>query len=249
MPVFSAPVGIEKTQPGHGGAGWHPPAYGRGGDGDRGDGAPDYGRRLFRARLALALGMVSISILFVTMTAVFVFLRHGAFVLDPRSSFYVRQWIQVALPVRLLLLNTVVLLASSITLEAARRAVAREMALAPIRTIPGIILDSERGIPWLTATVALGFVFLGGQWAAWRCLAAHGFHISTRTPTPFFYILTGAHAAHLAGGIIVLMYAGVISLLDRPIEHRRIVLEVASWYWHFMGVLWIYIFALLQFGG
>jgi cytochrome c oxidase subunit 3 len=47
---------------------------------------------------------------------------------------------------------------------------------------------------------------------------------------------------------MVLVYAGVISLLRRRIEHRRIVVEVASWYWHFMGVLWIYVFALLQFG-
>jgi cytochrome c oxidase subunit III len=249
MPVFSAPVTVEHPKSGHGGGRSHPPADGRGGDGDRGDGAPDYGRRLFRARLALALGMVSISVLFVTVTAVFAFLRHGAFVLDPRTSFYVRQWIQVALPVRLLTVNTVVLLASSVTLEGARRAIAREMVLAPIGRIPGIVLDRERGLPWLTATIGLGIVFLGGQWAAWRFLAAQGYHISTRTPTPFFYILTGAHAVHLVGGVIVLMYAGMASLANRPVEHRRIVIEVASWYWHFMGALWIYIFALLEFGG
>jgi cytochrome c oxidase subunit 3 len=247
MPVSSPP--IERTQTGQGGGGLHPPAYGRGGDGDRGDGAPDYGRRLSKVRLALALGLACISILFVTVTALFFFLRHGAFVLDPRTSFYVRQWIQVALPVRLLLVNTALLLASSITLEAARRAVAREMVLAPIRTIPGIILDRERGMPWLTATLVLGLGFLTGQWAAWRVLSAHGFHVSARTPTPFFYILTGAHAVHLAAGIIVLLYAGMITTLNRPVEQRRIVLELASWYWHFMGVLWIYIFGLLEFGG
>jgi heme/copper-type cytochrome/quinol oxidase subunit 3 len=46
---------------------------------------------------------------------------------------------------------------------------------------------------------------------------------------------------------MALLYAGVISLLRSGIEHRRIVLEVTSWYWHFMGVLWLYVFALLQF--
>jgi heme/copper-type cytochrome/quinol oxidase subunit 3 len=35
--------------------------------------------------------------------------------------------------------------------------------------------------------------------------------------------------------------------LHRPVEHRRIVVEVVSWYWHFMGVLWLYVFALLEF--
>jgi cytochrome c oxidase subunit 3 len=61
--------------------------------------------------------------------------------------------------------------------------------------------------------------------------------------------LTGAHAIHLAGGLAVLFYAGVISLIRRALEHRRIVIEVAAWYWHFMGVLWIYVFTLLFLAG
>ena len=248
MPLLTLPIAIERPKSGHGGGGVHPPAYGGGGDNGPGDGSPDYSRRLYRARLALVLGLVSISMLFVTVTAVFVFLRHGAFVLDSRTGGYLRQWVQVALPVRLLLLNTFVLLLSSFTIERSRRRVAREMALAPVQSIPGIALDAERGVPWLAFTVTLGFLFLLGQWTAWRSLEARGFHIFTRTPTPFFYVLTGAHAVHLAGGIMVLLYAGLISLLHRAIEQRRIVIEIASWYWHFMGVLWIYIFALLEFG-
>jgi len=49
------------------------------------------------------------------------------------------------------------------------------------------------------------------------------------------------------GGIVALFWAGFTSLLHRPIEGRRIVVDVAAWYWHFMGVLWIYVFALLAF--
>jgi heme/copper-type cytochrome/quinol oxidase subunit 3 len=45
----------------------------------------------------------------------------------------------------------------------------------------------------------------------------------------------------------VLLYTGTTSLLHRPVEARRIVVDVAAWYWHFMALLWIYIFALLQF--
>jgi cytochrome c oxidase subunit 3 len=47
---------------------------------------------------------------------------------------------------------------------------------------------------------------------------------------------------------MVLLYACVIAVLRQRLEHRRIVLEVAAWYWHFMGVLWVYVFGLLQFG-
>jgi cytochrome c oxidase subunit 3 len=193
------------------------------------------------------LGIVSISMLFVTVTAVFL-LRHAAVVVDPHSHFYVNQWLQVQLPVQLLLLNTCVLLLSSLTMELARRSVAREMVFSSLRTIPGVAWDPERRFPWLGITVMLGLVFLFGQGLAWQALRARGFHISTAGLSPFFYLLTGAHAAHLAVGVLVLMYAGGVSLLRGSVEHRRIVVETAAWYWHFMAVLWLYVFALLQFG-
>jgi cytochrome c oxidase subunit III len=246
MSVFSPPVAVEKPKSGQGG-GVHPPGFGGGDDNGPGDSSPDYGRRLYRARLALVLALFSISMIFVILTVVFVFLHHGAFVFDSRAGAYIREWVQVSLPVRLLLLNTLVLLVSSFTIEMSRRSIAREMALAPVRDMPGIRWDEGLRVPWLAITITLGLTFLVGQWMAWKILQAHGFHISTRKPTPFFYILTGAHAVHLAGGIIALFYAGFASLFRRSIEHRRIVVEVASWYWHFMGILWMYVFALLEF--
>jgi heme/copper-type cytochrome/quinol oxidase subunit 3 len=52
---------------------------------------------------------------------------------------------------------------------------------------------------------------------------------------------------HLMGGVLVLLYAATVSLLRRPVEGRRIVVDVTAWYWHFMFLLWIGIFALLWF--
>jgi cytochrome c oxidase subunit III len=248
MPVISPPIAVEKPKSGHGGGGLHPPGHGGGGDNGPGDGSYDYGRRLYRARLGLLLALTSICMLFVTITVVFFVMRHGAVVLDPTSGNYIRRWVSLALPVRLLVFNTLILLASSFTIERARRSLAREMVLAPVRSIPGIAVEREHGIPWLGITVVLGMLFLLGQWMAWHGLAARGLHVFTGVPSTFFYILTGAHAVHLSGGLMVLFYAGVISLLQRGIEHRRIVVEVASWYWHFMSGLWVYIFALLEFG-
>jgi cytochrome c oxidase subunit 3 len=184
----------------------------------------------------------------VTFTVVFV-LRHGSVMLDRHNGTYVQNWVRVTLPIRLLLVNTLVLLLSSLSIEMARRSVRREMALAPLRSIPGIALDDGGGgAMWIAITVALGLMFLGGQWLAWESLRAHGFHIDSGGASPFVYLLTAAHAVHLAGGILVLLYAGAIFVLRRTIEQRRIVVEVAGWYWHFMGVLWVYIFALLEFG-
>jgi cytochrome c oxidase subunit 3 len=161
----------------------------------------------------------------------------------------VRAWAPVSLPLRLLLWNTFVLLLASTTIEMARRSLGREMLLAPVHAIPGIAPDREWRLPWLAITVALGLAFLAGQWLAWERLHRHGFHVSTVGMSSFFYLLTGAHAVHVLGGIIALLYACAIALLHRSIEHRRIVLEVAAWYWHFMGALWLCIFALLQFFG
>ncbi|MGH9516145.1 MAG: cytochrome c oxidase subunit 3 [Terriglobales bacterium] len=249
MPVISPPVPIEESERRRGGGGVHPPARGGGGDNGPGDGSFNYRRRLHRARLALLLALSSVSVLFVTLTVIFMLMRHGAGMLDAHSGNYIHQWIPIELPLSLLMLNTLILLTSSVTIEMSRRSVAREMVLAPVRSIPGIALDREFGIPWLSVTIALGMLFLFGQWAAWRALQQGGFHMFSGVPSPFFFILTGAHAIHLAGGLAVLSYAGLISLIRPSIEHRRIVIEVAAWYWHFMGILWIYIFALLYLAG
>ena len=123
MPVLSPPISVERPKPGQGGGGVHPPAHGGGGDNSPGDGSFDYGRRLYRARLGLILALASITVLFVTITVVFVLLRHGSISLDPRTGVYVRHWVPIALPVRLLLLNTIVLVASTFTIEMARRSV------------------------------------------------------------------------------------------------------------------------------
>jgi cytochrome c oxidase subunit 3 len=241
---MSPPSIVEKPRSGQGRGGVHPPQYG--GDGDRGPGdGPDYERRLHRARLGLILAIVSITMLFTTVTAIFL-LRHHFFVVDP--PFDARPWVSIVLPVRLLLWNTLILLVSSFTMEMARRGLAREMVLAPVRAIAGIAGEREIRFPWLGITALLGIAFLGGQWLAWEAFQAQGFHASTGGSSAFFYILTGAHALHLAVGVLILLYASAISLLRRPIEHRRIVVELTAWYWHFMALLWVYVFALLQFG-
>jgi len=80
-------------------------------------------------------------------------------------------------------------------------------------------------------------------------LAANGFYVSTTPSSSFVYLLTGAHAAHLLGGIAALFIAGVASVLHGPLKTRSIVVDVTAWYWHFMALLWVYIFCLMKFAG
>lgn len=240
-----------------------PPRTGGGDDGrgrDGGDGtpnwpnftpdsmpdAPNYGDRLRRARMGLAIAMTPIVMLFTSFTAVYL-VRRGFLSFDVSHGDYVRSWVPVRLPWALLLANTAVLIASSITIELARREITREAALAPVQSIPGISLGDERRFPWLALTTILGLLFLAGQLFAWSKLSSAGFHLAGGTSSSFVYILTAMHGLHLAGGVLALIFAGVGAVLHRPVESRRVVVDVTSWYWHCMTGLWIYILVLFSF--
>jgi len=222
-----------------------PPARGGGDDGRGGD-VPDYGARLRRARLGLICGIATVGMVFISLTSAYIF-RRGLPTFDGQSNSYVRDWGAVELPWALLAINTALLAASSVTIEFARRKAARQAALAPVSAIPGISLGDENNFPWLGATVLLGFAFLVGQWMAWGELHNRGFYVDTNPSSSFAFLLTIAHAVHLAGGMIALIWAASSSLLHKPPEARRIAVDITAWYWHFMLVLWIYVFALLGF--
>jgi cytochrome c oxidase subunit 3 len=237
-----------KTSQGGGGRGpaanW-PGGWGGGGGRD-GDDEPSYGERLRRYRLGLMLGLSSVVMLFISFTTAYVVRKAGA-VWDPERNDYISNWVPLALPMRILLLNTFILVLSSVTLEIARGRAAQDVALAPIAGIPGIRVDINHALPWLWTTIFLGLGFLGGQGYAWLLLERGNLTFATNASSSFFFILTGVHAVHLVGGILALLYAGITNWLHRPPETRRIVIDVTAWYWHFMGALWLYIFALLYF--
>jgi len=242
MATYIGGAPIDQLQMRRGGGTPVPPA----GGGDDGNGGPEpnYGPRLRRARVGMICVIATVCMIFVSFTSAYVF-RRGLPSYDNPSKDYVRDWIEVQLPWMLLAINTVLLLASSVTMEMARRSVTRHVALAPVGSIPGISVGKERTFPWLGVTVVLGVGFLVGQWLAWQELRNRGFYVSSNPSSSFVYVLTAAHAVHLIGGIIALVWAASTSLLQRPVEARRIVIDVAGWYWHFMAGLWIYVFALL----
>jgi cytochrome c oxidase subunit 3 len=218
---------------------------GRGGRGS-GDSMPNYGERLRRARLGLAVAMTPIFMLFISFSAAYL-IRRGFLTFDINVNNYVRTWIPVRLPWLLLLTNTLVLVVSSLTMELARRGITRQAALDPVRFIPGVSLGEERNFPWLGLTTALGLLFLSLQLFTWSQLGARGFHIVTGPSSSFVYFLTGMHAIHLAGGVLALLIANGAILMHRPVETQRIIVDITAWYWHFMTGLWIYILILLAF--
>jgi cytochrome c oxidase subunit 3 len=154
------------------------------------------------------------------------------------SALIVRQgnapdWHHFNLP-SILYLNSLVIVASSLTLEMGRRQLAAYMSTA----------RTQEGAParWLDATLALGLLFVAGQTFAWLQLRAQGFGLATNISYSFFYVLTVTHAVHLLGGLGGLVR--VIGKLNQSVL-KRSTLNATSLYWHFMGVLWLYLLLLL----
>ncbi len=245
MASFSTTATLDELKVSRGREGGLPPGRGGGGDERRGWGAPDYATRLRRARLGLLVALTPVLMLFVSFTSAYV-VRQGLPTLDPRTNQLVRDWIPVKLPA-LLLINTAVLVLSTVGMELARRQAGSAAAAAASSSTGEVSAGDAAKMPWLAITIVLGLAFLFGQWTAWKQLAANGFYVATTPSSSFVYLLTGAHAVHLMGGVLALLVAGMFALLRWPVTTRSIVVDVAAWYWHFMAVLWIYIFCLLEF--
>jgi len=93
---------------------------------------------------------------------------------------------------------------------------------------------------WLWATLLFGVVFVAGQYLAWLRLRAAGLYLATNPNSAFFYVLTAMHALHVLGGLAGL--ARVIYKVRGPVlTLRRSTLDATSYYWHFMGILWLYL--------
>jgi cytochrome c oxidase subunit 3 len=82
-------------------------------------------------------------------------------------------------------------------------------------------------------------VFLAGQLYSWRELAAAGIYLPTNPYASFFFILTGLHGLHLLGGLVLLAVAWV--------TRRPTTMNCAATYWHFLGLVWLGVLALLKF--
>jgi cytochrome c oxidase subunit 3 len=154
------------------------------------------------------------------------------------SALFIRQasadWTHIA-PPRILFASTAVLLLSSLLMEISRRGFDGKPASQ--------IKEHGKGLMLLAATLFLGLGFVGGQYMAWRDLAAQGLYLSTNPNSSFFYVLTGVHALHVLGGIAALAYL-LAQLVARGSVRRNLINGVAV-YWHFLAALWLYLLVVI----
>jgi len=210
-----------------------------------GQDALEFFTRLRRARLGIIVALTAVVMIFVSYSSAYI-VRQGLPTLDPATGTLVRDWLPLQLP-SFLLINTLVLLVSTLTMELARRQAVRVALATGTIYSSGTSRQDSNSMPWLALTAILGLSFLAGQWLVWRELAAHGFYVATSPSSSFFYLLTGMHGIHLFGGILALLAAGAASLLRKATTTAAIVVDATAWYWHFMTFLWVYILCLLEF--
>lgn len=97
----------------------------------------------------------------------------------------------------------------------------------------------------ISFTFALGMAFLWMQFQGWRELVAMNVYFVGNPSGSFFYVFTGLHGFHLISGLIVLLVALVSSFKMKVHSKRLTQLEICATYWHFLDLLWIYLFFFL----
>ncbi|HVM35277.1 MAG TPA: heme-copper oxidase subunit III [Actinomycetota bacterium] len=124
---------------------------------------------------------------------------------------------------------TLFLLASSATQHLALHAIRRG--------------DRNGLVRWLAITLGLGAIFLAGQGYEYSELAGDGFVIGTNAFASLFFTMTGFHGLHVFAGLCALAIAlGKARRNDFSAERHGGV-EAVSYYWHFVDVVWVFLFA------
>ena len=206
------------------GAGGGPSLPGPNGNGSkRKGGFPDPDSRSNRYRIGMWVGLASIAMMFTSLSSAYI-VRYAS----------ANDWLPLAVP-RAMFASTALIVISSITIELARRKLKRSFQ------------DAYRR--YLLFTVLLGLAFLVSQLISWRQLARQGIYLASNPHSSFFYLLTGAHAVHLFGGLLALAFLWLRwrREVSGPalIAKRQATTDAVTIYWHFMDGLWIYLFLLL----
>lgn len=210
-----------------------PPSTGGNGPGfrggDVGDGNDDWRARFYARnrpvppdvyRAGILYAIASIVSLFATLTAMLTIRWVGS-----------REWRPIQLP-EILYANTILIVMSSLALQLAR-----------IHAD-----DAQRFARYLGATLALGLAFVAGQFIAWRELLSEGVYVASNPGSALFYTMTVAHAIHLLGGIIALVWLVSKARDLRTTGKLGLAAEVVGIYWHFMDGLWVFLMGLLLLG-
>jgi cytochrome c oxidase subunit III len=99
---------------------------------------------------------------------------------------------------------------------------------------------------YLLITIALGIVFFVMQLVSWRTLVDQGIYfVNFNASQSFIYVFTGAHLVHIIAGLLMLANAMFGAVKGIPQVRNIFKMEMASIFWHFLDILWIYLYVFL----
>ncbi len=171
----------------------------------------------------LWLGIVSIIMLFAGFTSAYV-VSHAK-----------GDWIKFVIP-SAFFISTALILLSSVTMNWALSAV-KKGNNSPFKTS-------------ILMTLLLGLGFMLSQYLGWKSLVAQNVFFTgsaSNASGSFFYLITFMHLLHLVGGLIALMVVYFKALAEKYKPSDFLGVQLCSIYWHFLDVLWIYLFLFLYF--
>jgi cytochrome c oxidase subunit 3 len=182
-------------------------------------------KRIHPHKFTLWVAMGSIVMMFAGLTSAYVVKRNQA------------NWLEFSLPA-VFWYSTIAILLSSGTIHLAVKSFrAREMA---------------RYKTLITLTLLLGLLFCGLQFAGFNALHHNGvqfFGAGSNPSASFLGIITGLHIAHVVGGVIALLIVFIRAFSIKNKQYSSVPVEIVSTYWHFVDVLWIYLFIFFSWIG
>ncbi len=180
-------------------------------------GSPERGR-MHPHKFILWVGIGSIIMMFAGLTSAYIVRRNQA------------NWLEFSLPV-VFWYSTVVILFSSLTMHLALKAFkAREMARYRLL----VTLTAGLGVLFAILQV-IGFYYLGG----------HGVQLTGQGSNPaasFILVITGLHALHVLGGVVAVLVIFIRAYSSKVKSYNVSRIEIVSTYWHFVDILWVYLF-------
>lgn len=150
------------------------------------------------------------------------------------SAYIVRQaegnWVHFELP-KIFYLSTAFIMLSSASMQWALSAVKKNHLK---NLLTGLII-----------TLGLGLAFSFSQFFGWSKLVEEKIFFVGNPSGSFLYVLTGLHLAHLAGGLIYLLVVITKSIMNKYSSENNLQVQLCATYWHFLDILWVYLFVFL----
>lgn len=174
--------------------------------------------RIHPHKFTLWVGIGSILMMFAGLTSAYIVKRNMA------------NWLSFDLPVAFWY-STAVIAASSFTLWMAVKAF-KERVLAKYRAL-------------MLATLLLGALFIVTQVIGFKELWDKGITLQANVSYSFLYVIVGLHALHVLGGIITMIVMSLQAFNNKKRNYSNVPVELISTYWHFVGILWIYLLVFL----